>query len=162
MSGLKQLLGLACWLVISFITAGTGAIASVSAAAFYGQLVQPDWAPPASVFGPVWTTLYVLMGIAAWMIWRQGGFSANRPALVLFLVQLAVNAVWSWLFFVWHLGAVAFFDIIVLWLLIVATIVSFWRVSPLAGAILIPYWLWVSFAAVLNFAVWQLNPQILG
>lgn len=162
MSGLTQLLGLAGWLVISFIAAGVGAVASVSAAAFYEQLIQPAWAPPASVFGPVWTVLYVLMALAAWMIWRQGGFRANAMALILFLVQLAVNAAWSWLFFVWHLGAVAFFDIILLWLLIVATIVFFWRIRPLAGAILIPYLLWVSFAAVLNFSVWQLNPQILG
>lgn len=162
MPGIKQLLGLAGWLAISFIAAGVGAVASVSAAAFYGQLVQPAWAPPASVFGPVWTTLYALMAIAAWMIWRQGGFRAHRLALSLFLVQLAVNALWSWLFFAWHLGAVAFFNIVLLWLLIVATIVYFWRIRPLACAILIPYLLWVSFAAALNFSVWQLNPQILG
>jgi tryptophan-rich sensory protein len=82
--------------------------------------------------------------------------------LILFLVQLALNALWSWFFFAWHLGAIAFVNILLLWVLIVATLVSFWRVSVAAGALLIPYLLWVSFAAVLNFAIWQLNPQILG
>jgi len=102
------------------------------------------------------------MGIAAWLVWRTGGFRASRSALTLFLVQLAVNALWSWLFFAWHRGGLAFADIVLLWLLIVATIVSFWRVRPLAGALLIPYLLWVSFAAALNFSVWQLNPRVLG
>ncbi len=158
----KQVLGLLAWLAISFFAAGIGAIASIRAAAFYGQLVQPSWAPPASVFGPVWTILYALMGIAAWLVWREGDFRANRSRLILFLVQLAVNALWCWLFFAWDLGALAFADIVLLWLLIVATLVSFWRVRPIAGALLIPYLLWVSFAAALNFSVWQLNPQVLG
>jgi tryptophan-rich sensory protein len=158
----KQFLGLLTWLAISFTASAIGAIASINAASFYGQLVQPGWAPPSSVFAPVWTTLYALMGIAAWLVWRVDGFRANRSALTFFLVQLAINALWSWLFFAWHFGALAFADIVVLWLLIIATIVSFWRVRPLAGALLVPYLLWVSFAAVLNFSVWQLNPQVLG
>ncbi len=162
LSGTKQTLGLAGWLAISFATAAVGAIASASAGTFYGQLVQPSWAPPSSVFGPVWTVLYAMMGVAAWMVWREGGLRANRSAMTLFLVQLAVNALWSWLFFAWHRGALAFFDIVVLWMLIVATLVSFWRVRPLAGALLIPYLLWVSFAAALSYSIWQLNPLILG
>jgi len=145
-----------------FAASSVGAIASIQAKSFYGQLVQPDWAPPPSVFGPVWTVLYALMGIAAWLVWRSGGFRTNRQALTLFLVQLALNALWSWLFFAWHRGGLAFTDIVVLWLFIAATIVFFWRVRPLAGVLLIPYLLWVSFAAVLNYSVWQLNPQVLG
>ena len=129
---------------------------------FYQQLVRPDWAPPAWLFAPVWTVLYSLIGVAAWLVWRVGGFRAARTALTLFLVQLVVNALWSWLFFGWHLGGLALADILVLWVLIVATIVAFWRVAPLAGALLIPYLLWVSFAAALNHSVWQLNPRILG
>jgi len=158
----KQILGLVGWLVVSFAASVVGAVASIQAKSFYGQLVQPDWAPPASLFGPVWTVLYALMGIAAWLVWCLGGFRTNRPALTLFLVQLVLNALWSWFFFVWHLGALAFANIVVLWLLIAATLVSFWRVRLLAGALLIPYLLWVSFAAVLNYSVWQLNPQVLG
>jgi benzodiazapine receptor len=158
----KQILGLVGWLVVSFAASAVGAVASIQAKSFYSQLAQPDWAPPSQVFGPVWTVLYALMGIAAWLVWRPGGFRTNRQALTLFLVQLALNALWSWLFFAWHRGALALADILVLWLLIVATLVSFWRVRPLAGALLIPYLAWVSFASALNYSVWQLNPQVLG
>jgi tryptophan-rich sensory protein len=103
-----------------------------------------------------------MMAIAAWLVWRRGGFRANRIALSLFLAQLVLNALWSWLFFAWHLGASAFADIVILWVLIIATLISFWRVRPLAGALLIPYLLWVSFASALNYSIWQLNPQVLG
>ena len=158
----KQILGLVGWLVASFAASAVGAVASIQTKSFYSQLAQPDWAPPPEVFGPVWTVLYALMGIAAWLVWRSGGFRANRQALTLFLLQLAFNALWSWLFFAWHRGVLALVDVIVLWTLIAATLVSFWRVRPLAGALLIPYLLWVSFAAALNFCLWQLNPQVLG
>lgn len=158
----RQFLGLVGWFVVSFAASAVGAVASIQAESFYGQLVQPSWAPPSSVFGPVWSVLYALMAIAAWLVWRSGGFRANRTALSLFAVQLALNALWSWLFFAWHRGAWAFADIVVLWAFIVATLVFFWRVRPLAGVLLIPYLLWVSFALVLNYSVWQLNPQILG
>jgi tryptophan-rich sensory protein len=147
---------------LSYAASAVGAIASIQAQSFYGQLVQPAWAPPPAVFGPVWTLLYTLMAIAAWLVWRNGGFRNHRLALSLFLVQLAFNALWSWLFFAWHLGALAFADILLLWILIVATLLSFWRKRPLAGALLVPYLLWVSFAAALNYSLWQLNPQILG
>lgn len=158
----KQIIGLVGWLSISFFASAVGALASIRAATFYGQLVQPSWAPPPSVFGPVWMVLYALMGVAAWLVWRAAGFRAGRAALTLFLVQLAVNALWSWLFFAWQFGALAFANIVLLWLLIVVTLVSFWRVRPLAGALLIPYLLWVSIAAALNFYLWQLNPNILN
>lgn len=158
----KQILGLMGWLVISFGASAVGALASIQAKSFYGQLAQPSWAPPASLFGPVWTVLYALMAIAAWLVWRNGGFRGNRIALSFFLGQLVLNALWSWLFFTWHLGALAFADIVFLWVLIVATLVSFWRVRPLAGALLIPYLFWVSFASALNYFLWQHNPQVLG
>lgn len=158
----QQVAGLAGWLIVSFIAAAIGGAASVRAGPFYTQLVRPDWAPPPSVFGPVWTVLYALMGIAAWLVWRQGGFRAAGSALTLFFAQLAFNALWSWLFFGWQRGALAFADILILWALIAATLVAFWRIKPLAGALLVPYLLWVSFAAALNYAVWQLNPRVLG
>lgn len=158
----RQVLGFIVWLAISFIAAAIGALASIRADSFYVSLVRPAWAPPAAVFGPVWTALYASMAIAAWLIWREGGFRHARSALTLFLVQLALNAVWSWLFFAWRLGALAFIDILLLWILIVATVVAFWRGRPLAGALLVPYLLWVSFAAALNYSVWQKNPGVLG
>ena len=158
----KQIVGLVGWLVVSFIAAAIGGAASVQAGPFYAQLVRPDWAPPPSIFGPVWTALYALMGIAAWLVWRVGGFRAAQSALTLFLVQLALNALWSWLFFGWSRGALAFADVLLLWATIVATLIAFWRIRPLAGALLVPYLLWVSFASALNYSVWRLNPQVLG
>lgn len=158
----KQIVGFVAWLAASFIAAAIGGAASIQAGPFYTQLIRPDWAPPPALFGPVWTILYMLMGIAAWLVWRVGGYRAARLALTLFLLQLALNALWSWLFFGWHLGGLAFADIVLLWALIIATLVAFWRVKPLAGALLIPYLAWVTFAAALNYAVWQLNPQVLG
>ena len=154
-----QIIGLAGWLVASFFAAAIGAVASIQASSFYLQLARPEWAPPAGVFGPVWT---VLMASAAWLVWRVGGLRFARTALTLFLVQLAVNALWSWLFFGWHWGGLAFVDIGLLWVLIMATLIAFWRIKPLAGALLIPYLLWVSFAMALNYSIWQLNPQVLG
>ena len=159
----KLIAGFVGWLAVSFVAASIGSAASIRAGSFYSQeLVRPEWAPPPDLFGPVWTILYALMGIAAWLVWRSGGFRAARAALTLFLVQLALNALWSWLFFGWHQGALAFADIVFLWVLIVGTLIAFWRISALAGALLIPYLLWVSFATALNYSVWQLNPQILG
>lgn len=158
----SQIIGLIGWLAISFVAAFIGAAASVQARPFYAQLQRPDWAPPASIFGPVWTTLYALMGIAAWLVWRVNGVRGARWAFTFYLLQLALNALWSWLFFGWHRGASAFADIVLLWTLIVATLISFWRIRPIAGVLIVPYLLWVSFAAVLNYFIWQLNPQTLG
>ena len=156
-----QFLGLAGWLLVAFAGAAIGAIASIDAASFYGQLMRPAWAPPSGLFGPVWSVLYFLMGISAWLVWRSGGFREDRRALALFLVQLALNALWSWIFFAWHQGGFALAEILVLWSLIVATLVSFRRQSPVAGLLLLPYLLWVTFATALTFSVWRLNPELL-
>jgi tryptophan-rich sensory protein len=102
------------------------------------------------------------MAVAAWLVWRIAGFQVAKAALMLFLAQLALNALWSWLFFGWHLGAVAFADIVLLLVLIIGTFISFWRIRPLAGALLVPYLMWVGFASALNYSVWQLNPRLLG
>ncbi len=157
-----QVLGLFGWLCASFATGAIGGFASANAAGFYGQLVQPSWAPPAWLFGPVWSVLFVLMGIAAWLVWRDHAFRGARAALGLFMVQLVANALWTWLFFVWQLGAVAFAEIVLLWLLIATTIWLFWRLHRVAALLLLPYLAWVSFAAALNFTLWRLNPSALG
>lgn len=154
-------LGLVGWLLLTFGAAAIGAFASVNAGAFYGELTRPSWAPPGWIFGPVWSTLYVLMAVAAWWVWRARGFGGARIALVLFIAQLAANALWSWLFFVWHQGGLAFAEVLLLWGMIAATVVAFWRVSRLAAALLIPYLAWVTFASALNFTVWKLNPGLL-
>lgn len=157
-----QVLGLLGWLAISFAAAALGGLASADAGAFYRDLSRPEWAPPPWLFGPAWSVLYLLMGIAAWLVWRKNGFRKASTALTLFLVQLAANALWTWLFFVWRLGALAFGEILVLWTLILCTIVAFWRVRPIAGALLLPYLAWVTFASALTYSVWKRNPGLLA
>ena len=154
-TGTAVWLGLAGWIALAFLAALPGAL--VTTAAEYQDLAQPSWAPPSWVFGPVWTTLYALMGVAAWLVWKEGGFSAARVALGLFLVQLALNAVWTPLFFGAGLRGWAFAEICALWAVLAATLVAFFRKRALAGWLLVPYLLWVTFAAALNFAVWRLN-----
>jgi tryptophan-rich sensory protein len=110
----------------------------------------------------VWTVLYFLMGVAAWLVWRAGGFLRSGGALPVFVVQLAMNALWSWLFFVWHSGAWSFTEIMLLWGLVAATMVLFWRVSSLAGLLLVPYLLWITYAAALCRVLWKMNPDVLG
>ncbi|RCW65593.1 TspO/MBR related protein [Pseudorhodoferax soli] len=154
----RHWLGLLGWLLLCFAVAALGAWASRAAPQFYAQLDQPGWAPPASVFGPVWTLLYLMMAVAAWQVWRLRGWCVP---LVLFLVQLAANGLWSWLFFGWRLGGPAFADIVLLWVLLAATLAGFWRIRRSAGLLLLPYLAWVTFAAALNWAVWQRNPGLL-
>ena len=158
----RQAIGLAGWMAASLVAGGVGAIASANAGTFYGQLSQPSWAPPTWLFGPVWSVLYLLIGVAAWLVWRKHGFNSASTALRLFVAQLLANALWTWLFFKWHLGTVALAEIVVLWLLIAATTVAFWRLHRLAALMLMPYLAWVSFAAALTLSLWRLNPSVLG
>ncbi|MEO8545962.1 MAG: TspO/MBR family protein [Burkholderiaceae bacterium] len=158
----RDTLGLLAWLLVAFAAAGVGGFASASAGDFYRELVRPSWAPPGWLFGPVWSVLYALMGVSAWWVWRARGFAGARAALGLFVVQLAVNALWTWLFFVWRLGAVAFVEILLLWLLIGVNIVLFSRFSRFAALLLAPYLAWVTFACALTLAAWRLNPGLLG
>lgn len=162
MSRSTQFLGLLAWLGVCFAAAGLGALASVNAGSFYQQLVRPSWAPPGWLFGPVWSALYFSMGVAAWLAWRERGLRGMGGATVLFLAQLAVNALWSWLFFAWRLGGLAFAEVLILLAMIAATVLAFWRIRPLAGALLLPYLAWVAFASVLNYSTWRLNPGLLG
>ena len=149
------------WIVLSQAAGGIGAIATSRARDFYLDLARPAWSPPGWVFGPVWTVLYVLMGIAAWVVWRERGWKGARGALGLFLAQLALNALWSWLFFAWRQGALALVEIVVLAAFIVATMVAFARVRTLAAALLVPYLAWVLFATALTFSLWRANPGVL-
>lgn len=125
---------------------------------WYAELVKPALTPPGFVFGPVWVTLYALMGVAAFLVWRKGWRHPSvRTALFLFGAQLVVNALWSPLFFGLHAIGWALFDILILWLLIIGTIMSFYRVSLQAALLLIPYALWVGFATYLNASIWLIN-----
>lgn len=158
----RQALGLLGWAVLCYAAASVGALASVRAGTFYAELSRPGWAPPGELFAPVWTVLYALMALAAWLVWRARGFAGARVELGLFVVQLTVNALWTWLFFAWRLGGLAFAEILLLLALIAATTLAFWRIRPLAGALLLPYLAWVAFAAALTWATWQRNPEVLG
>lgn len=136
-----------------------GSLFTVSAVReWYPMLVRPSFAPPSWVFGPVWTTLFALMGIAAWLVWEKGAKRKNvRVALGIFIVQLVLNTTWSMLFFGLYTPGGALIEIGFLWVAIVASIVAFAKISKPAAWLLAPYILWVSFAAYLNYAFWVLN-----
>lgn len=147
---------------VTFAAAAIGTVASVNARSFYADLSNPTWAPPGWLFGPVWTVLYTMMAIAAWLVWRAAGIRRASVALQLYSAQLAANALWSWCFFAWRDGALAFANIVLLLVLILATMASFWRVQRVAAALLLPYLIWVSFATALSYTTWQRNPGLLG
>ncbi len=155
---LRPALSLLGWIALTACFAALGAAGSAAAPVFYAQLERPGWAPPAWLFGPAWTVLYLLMAVAAWRIART---AHATPALRLYLGQLVLNALWSWLFFAWRQGALAFACIVVLWLMIAATIAAFKQRERLAAALLLPYIGWVSFATALCYSIWQRNPDLL-
>jgi translocator protein len=124
---------------------------------WYAQLTKPDWSPPGWLFGPVWAALYAMMAIAAWLIWRKRNEKSVALPLAIFAVQLALNFAWSPLFFGMQRPDLAFIDIMLLLIAIVATFILFAPVSRTAAILLVPYLAWVSFASVLNFAMWRLN-----
>ena len=147
--------GLIFWVALCFGVAGFSA--QYTPGAWYQQLAKPGFTPPDWVFGPVWTILYLMMAVAAWLVWRERGFGGARLALSLFALQLVLNGLWSYIFFGLKQPDLAFGEIVLLWLAISATLLAFRRLVPVAGLLLAPYWLWVSFAAVLNYALWRMN-----
>ena len=154
----NSLLVLLLWVAVCFAVSGFGAIFTDSSdASWYSTLSKPSWNPPGWVFAPVWSALYLMMAVSAWLVWKRCGFSGAAGAWRLFTLQLALNAAWSPLFFGLQNTLAGLLDIVPLWAAILATLVVFWRVSRVAGALLLPYWLWVSFAAVLNFTIWRMN-----
>ena len=151
----KSAVGLILWIVVSM---GAGLVGSrFMPGEWYASLAKPSWNPPSYVFGPVWTTLYILMGISAWLVWRKVGFSGAASVLGLFLVQLVLNSLWSYLFFGIHQPGLALIEIVILWSVILVITIGFWRISVIAGIILLPYLCWVGFASVLNLQLWRLN-----
>ncbi len=151
----QSVLGLVGWIVLCFAAAAIGGL--YPPGEWYGGLAKPPWNPPNWLFGPVWTVLYAMMGVAAWLVWRRYGFAGAALPLAFFIVQLALNAAWTWLFFGLRRPDIAFAEIVVLWLAILVTLISFWRLERPAGILLVPYLAWVSFAALLNYTLWQLN-----
>jgi len=158
MSGMARWAGLVTFVVLCLGAGGLGAIATTpEIPTWYQDLVKPSWNPPAYLFGPVWTALFVMMAIAGWLVWKPRGFTQAAVPLTLFGSQLVLNVAWSWIFFGAHQPGWAFLEIIVLWLAILATTAEFFRSDKTAGWLMIPYLAWVSFASVLNFTIWRLN-----
>lgn len=151
-------MGLLVSIVICFTAAGIGSSATSSAVGgWYTEINKPTWNPPNWIFAPVWTTLFLMMAVAAWLVWKNAGLKKAKLALGCFVVQLFLNTLWSVLFFGLQQPGWASFEIAVLWASILATMVLFMRHSRTAAILLVPYLLWVSFAAFLNFTIWQLN-----
>lgn len=157
-------------LAVAFAASGIGSIATVQGLdAWYAGLRKPAWNPPSWVFGPVWTALYAMMGVASFLVWKRGygireegavsgeNRAGVRVALGVYLVHLAFNASWSWVFFAWREPGWAVVNIVLLWVLIVATMVRFAPLSRAAAWMLGPYLAWVTFATALNFTIWRLN-----
>lgn len=148
-------ISLLVFLAACFAVAVLGSVAtSPEIPRWYATLRKPSWTPPNWLFAPVWTALYAMMAIAAWLVWKRAGWSL---ALTLFSIQLVLNLVWSFIFFKFHSPPLALIDIVLLWAAIAATIVKFAAVSQIAALLLVPYLIWVTFATALNFSIWRLN-----
>jgi tryptophan-rich sensory protein len=148
-------LRLLIFLVVAFVPAAVGRL--FGPGSWYASIAKPAWTPPGWVFGPVWTVLYALIGIAGWLAWEA---SAGKPRLLPFAVfaaQLVLNGLWSWLFFGLRRPDLALVDIVLMLALIGANLALFARLRGVAGALLVPYLLWVAFATALNAAIWRLN-----
>lgn len=154
----KYILPFSVSIILVFLTASIGSyFTTPNIASWYQYLKKPSFAPPNWLFGPAWTLFYFLMAVAAFLVWREKENQNIKPALLIYLIHLIFNALWSMIFFSLKNLGLAFFEIIILWILILITIIKFYKIKPIAGFLLIPYILWVTFASILNFAVWMLN-----
>ena len=154
-SGLRSGLGLIVWVAITFCAPAFGVLGMPGE--WYASLNKPSWNPPSWIFGPVWSLLYLLMAVAAWRVWMHGGWRGQKGALRLYLIQLVLNALWTPLFFGLRQPGWAFVEILMLLAAVIATMLAFFKVSRLAGSLLVPYALWVAFASCLNGTLWWMN-----
>jgi translocator protein len=157
----KKIATLIVCLIACYSASFIGAIASFDAPEFYISLNKPSWSPPASIFGPVWTALYTMIGISLWLIYTKNSFSQNKPLFIVFFFQLFLNALWSWIFFSWKMGFASLVEIFILLIFIAINTLLFYNKNKIAGILLIPYFLWVTFATFLTYTLWQLNPTLL-
>jgi translocator protein len=148
---LKLIISVGACLLVGFVA---GMFTSSSITSWYATLAKPSFSPPNWLFAPVWTLLYILMGIALYLVWNSHG---SKIAITFFIIQLALNFAWSFLFFSLQNPLLAFIDILLLWAMIIVTALLFFPLSRTAAILLIPYFLWVSFAALLNFSIYWLN-----
>ena len=156
----RSALGLAVFVVVCFAVAGLGSLFTtpqVVDGGWYDTLNKPFFSPPSWLFGPVWTVLFLMIAAAGWLVWRRGGFSGARTAMGLFAAQLALNLLWSGVFFGLQAPGLGLVEILILWAAILATILAFRQKSLVAAFLLVPYLAWVTFAAALNAGIWLLN-----
>ncbi|WP_286167927.1 TspO/MBR family protein [Ochrobactrum sp. MC-1LL] len=151
----NSILVLSGFIVVSFAASSGGLV--FRPGQWYERLEKPSWRPPNWLFAPVWTFLYATIAIAGWLVWRQAGVEGAQLPLIVYAIQLLLNAAWSPIFFGLHQIGWALLEMALMWLSIVATIVLFYPISAGAAFLLVPYLCWVSFALVLNYSVWQLN-----
>jgi len=152
-------IALAGSLVICMVAASIGGLFTARAIKeWYRGLKKPSWNPPDWAFGPIWTILYILMGISAWLVWEEGGVEAQLIPLSIFALQLILNVVWSAVFFYKRRIFGGLIEVLLLWAAILATIIAFWGPSVVAAVLLLPYIAWVSIASYLNYTIWRLNP----
>lgn len=151
----QEIVGFIGWAFLCFAVAWAASLARPGE--WYASLEKPPFNPPDWVFAVVWTILYAFMSVAAWLVWKKKGFLRATIPLMLFFLQLALNGLWPWLFFGFRLPEWAFLDIVALWFVLLFTLASFWIENPLAGALLVPYFAWVSFATVINYTIWRIN-----
>ena len=156
---LKEIAKAVLFVLICLLAGGIGTVFTIqSIPTWYATLIKPAFNPPNWIFGPVWTTLYILMGIAAYLVYKEGaGKKEAKEAIAVFGIQLVLNVLWSLVFFGLHSPFAGLVCIIALWLAIALTIKKFHKISKTAGLLLVPYILWVSFASILNLSIWMLN-----
>lgn len=153
--GATSFLVLIGFVIVTFVAAFTGAI--FRPGEWYEKLDKPSWRPPNSVFGPVWTLLYLMIALSGWLVWREAGFAGAALPLAIYGLQLVLNAAWTPLFFGLHRPDLAFLDIVLVWLSVAATLLLFYPIHAGAALLLLPYLLWVGFAGTLNFSIWRRN-----
>ena len=154
----RSALALLAFVAACFAAALVGsAFTAPSVPEWYGSLARPSFTPPAWLFGPIWSVLYLAMAVAGWLVWRRQRESFTTLPQALFGGQLVLNVLWSILFFGLQAPGIALVEILILWAGIFATLLSFWRISTIAGWLFVPYLAWVSFAIILNFEIWRLN-----
>lgn len=154
----SQIIALGVALMVCFSAAAIGGLATASGLeSWFATLAKPSWNPPNWIFGPVWSTLYLMMAIAVWLVWKTSGLAKAKLAIGWFGFHLLLNILWSHLFFQFQQPGWAAVEIVFLWIAIAVCIDMFWRHSITAAALLLPYLCWVTFATFLNFTIWSLN-----
>jgi len=151
----RLIFGFIGWFIVCFVAGWIGSMAV--SGDWYTELRKPPFNPPDWVFSAIWIILYILMAVSAWLVWGKRGFLGTKIPMTLFIIQLGLNAAWPWIFFNLKAPGWAFLEIIILWFFLLFTLSSFWIENPPAAALLVPYFGWISYAALINYTIWRIN-----